>query len=210
MEKGSDMEDSTEEKMEFEKCIFLGRGSGVQRCPGNAYFRNFVYCFRERYESNPKKLKKHVITGVIRLLEMDGYRFLKYKGGSLPKKNVKTRVWIEESMEDWEDADEGDKYSKVAHSFRTGSREKSDQTEKAQERATEHQTDIDEAYERLVERVLSQPRREVQMRFRVSEMTTGSPLLQMHERTEVTRRLVKIILGERETSGQGNGGMSTS
>jgi hypothetical protein len=93
------------------KSIYLGKGRDLQEHPGNIYFRSFVEAFAEQYELATKNDKRHVVTGVMRLLEMDGFRFFKLaekedgEGGS--------------GKSHWKPATEDEIYSKVGHVFRS-------------------------------------------------------------------------------------------
>ncbi|KAG7345231.1 hypothetical protein IV203_032762 [Nitzschia inconspicua] len=124
------------------KTIYLGKGRDLQEHSGNIYFRSFVEAFTEQYEIASKRDKKHVITGVIRLLEIDGYRFLKYTKdgeGGTPK-----------IMDDgsWIYAGEDEIYSKVGHVFRSCRKSRlkpGGRSDEATERARMHKTAIFEA-----------------------------------------------------------------
>jgi hypothetical protein len=91
------------------KSIYLGKGRDLQEHPGNIYFRSFVEAFTEQYEIATKNEKRHVVTGVMRLLELDGFRFFK-----LVEKGVG-----DINKDSWKPATEGEIYAKVGHVFRS-------------------------------------------------------------------------------------------
>jgi hypothetical protein len=197
-------------KLEYSKCVFLGRGRDVQDCPGNEYFRHFVSSFREQYEGNSRNEKKHAINGVIRLLETDGYHFFKYKGNQTASRSLKTMQdkedkWHETLLEDWETAPMEEVYGKVAHAFRyaTGFEKLSKEAELAERRAAELQRAIDRAVENLPRNRKSAggsngkhlPRQQSE---RAPEQVASiadahlAHLQTLHGSTEISRLLVKL------------------
>lgn len=127
------------------KFIYLGKGRDLQEQPGNVYFRSFVEAFSEQYEAASKAVKRHVVTGVMRLLEMDGFQFFKVAGGgeegTITCKNQK-----------WKPASDKEIFLKIGHVFRSCRRSRFKFTpggiaDEATERAREHKKAIHEALE---------------------------------------------------------------
>jgi hypothetical protein len=125
--------------IENSKTVYLGKGRDLQDHSGNVYFRYFVDAFREQYEVAKRDNKRHVITGVIRLLMMDGYTFVKYADKRIEKGGKVNLIGDDDA---WEPADEDEIYAKVGHVFRScrhtpfkyaPGKESTDATERASE-----------------------------------------------------------------------------
>jgi hypothetical protein len=130
------------------KSIYLGKGRDLQEHPGNIYFRSFVEAFTEQYEAANKASKRHVITGVMKLLEMDGYRFYKV---AREEENEKMDD-VSSDDESWIPAGMEEIYSKVGHVFRSCRKgrfkfKKGGRADDATTRAMEHLEAIKKAFE---------------------------------------------------------------